>query len=269
MMREKGNKSFMNLSKEECLVVSKETFRNAKNKHSDALILAKNNSYGMATSTLMLSLEENMKAVILFLDGNGFEFRKRVKGIKYLFVNHKLRYPLGLILSGFNIFGKDLIGFIVRIASTPSLIKDFSINEKEWEGLALNYISEKINQLSEEIIWFSNADYLRQDGMYVDYDNVLKTPLSIDKEDFNNILTRVSGISEFIDKFLSIFGQSNESTDAELKTQVKKLQKQLISEKGYDKIGMIVTKMNGKGNNLYIDILKNLQEFKKDINDDF
>ncbi|MEM7485056.1 MAG: hypothetical protein AAF348_07590, partial [Bacteroidota bacterium] len=127
---------------------------------------------------------------------------------------------------------------------------------------------EKINQLNEEIIWFSNAEYLRQDGMYVDYDNVIKTPLSIDKEDFNDILTRVSGISEFIDQFLPIFGQSNESTDTELKMQVKKLQKQLISEKGYDKIGMIVSKMNGKGNNPFIDISKNLQEFKKNIDDD-
>jgi AbiV family abortive infection protein len=267
MIRDKGNKSFMNLSKKECLEVAIETFRNAENKHSDALILAKNNSYGMAISALILSLEENIKAVILFLDGNGFEFRKRVKGVKNLFVNHKLRYPLGFVLSGFNIFGKDLIGFISKIVSNPSIIKGFNINEREWESLALNYILEKINQLDEERIWFSNAEYLRQDGMYVDYDNIIKTPLSIDKKDFNDILVRVSGISEFIDGFLPIFDQSYEGdAAAEFKIEVKKLQKQLVSENGYDKIGKIVSKINERGNDPFIDISKNLQEFKKDIN---
>ncbi|MGG8494926.1 AbiV family abortive infection protein [Tenacibaculum sp. TC6] len=230
MMRKKdGNKSFMNLSKEECLEVAKEIFHNAKSKYRDALILADNNSYGMATSTLILSLEENMKAVILFLDGNGFEFRKRIKGINNLFINHKLRYPLGFVISSFNIFGDDLKGFTAKIVSNPSIIKDFNINEKEWEGPVLKYISEKINQLEEEITWYSNAEYLRQDGMYVDYDKVIRTPLSVDKEYFNDILTRVRRIREFIDEFLPIFGQSNESIDTELKMQVKKLQKQLRS----------------------------------------
>lgn len=269
MIRKNGSKSFMNLSKKECLIVSKEIFSNAEKKHSDALILAKNNSYGMATSSLILSLEENTKAVILFLDGNGFEFRKRVKGIKNLFINHKLRYPLGLVLSGFNIFGKDLINFINKIALNPTIIKGFNINEKEWESLALKYTLKKINQLNEEIIWFSNAEYLRQDGMYVDYDNEIKTPLSIDKKDFNDILIRVSAISEFIVKFLPIFDESIEDDDVGLKKQVKKLQKQLIIENGYDKIGIIVSKINGRGNNPFIDMSKNLQEFKKGIDDDF
>ncbi len=269
MIRENGSKSFMNLSKKECLIVSKEIFRNAEKKHSDGLILAKNNSYGMAISSLILSLEENMKAVILFLDGNGFEFRKRVKGIKNLFINHKLRYPMGLVLSGFNIFGKDLIDFINKIALNPTIIKGFNINETEWESLALKYILKKINQLNEEIIWFSNAEYLRQDGMYVDYDNVIKTPLSIDEKDFNDILIRVNSISEFIVKFLPIFDESIKDDDVKLKNQVKKLQKQLIIENGYDQIGIIVSKINERRNNPFIDISKNLQELKKDIDDDF
>ena len=266
MIRGKGNKSFMNLSKKEFIEVAIETFRNAENKHNDALILAKNSSYGMAISALILSLEENMKAVILFLDGNGFELTKRVKGVKNLFVNHKLRYPLGFVLSGFNIFGNDLIIFISKIVLNPSMVKDFNINEKEWESLALNYILEKINQLDEEIIWFSNAEYLRQDGMYVDYDNIMKTPLSVDREDFNDVLVRVSRIREFINKFLPIFDQSYEGDDAaEFKIEVKKLQKKLVSEKGYDKIGEIVSKINERGNNPFIEISKNLQKFKKDI----
>ncbi|UOB17512.1 AbiV family abortive infection protein [Abyssalbus ytuae] len=269
MVREKGNKSFMNLSKKECLKVAKETFRNADSMYNDGVHLAKNDSFGRATSLLILSMEENMKALILYLDGNGFEFRSRVKGIKSLFNNHKLRYPLALVLSGFNIFGKDIKEIITKIKTNPTEIQAYMRSKNKWESLAKVYLLKKIKQFISEILWFSNAEYLRQEGMYVDYDIVMKTPLDINKQDYQDVYYRINGMREFIVDFLPIFDERNEEGDLELKAHLIKLQKELISEKGYERIGELLSKFNNKKLNPLEALLENVQELETDLTEDF
>lgn len=266
MSKPKGNKNFMSLSKKECLEVAKETFRNSDGMYNDGVALAKINSFGRATSLLILSMEENMKAVILYLDGNGFQFRPKVKGIQNLFINHKLRYPLALVLSGFNIFRKDLREFIFKIKDNPAVIKDFDKNKKKWEDLAKGYFIEKVKQFIAEIKWFSSAEYLRQEGMYVDYDDVLKTPLDIDEQDYNEVYVRVSAIKEFTTDFLTAFDEKGEE---EFKRQLKELQKQFITGQWYEKIGGVISKFNTKDTNPLLALLSNVQEFESEMLEDF
>lgn len=269
MSKPKGNKNFMSLSKKECLEVAKETFRNSDGMYNDGVALAKINSFGRATSLLILSMEENMKAVILYLDGNGFQFRPKVKGIQNLFINHKLRYPLALVLSGFNIFRKDLREFIFKIKDNPAVIKDFDKNKEKWEGLAKGYFIEKVKQFIAEITWFSSAEYLRQEGMYVDYDDVLKTPLDINEQDYNEVYVRVSAMREFTADFLTAFDDRGEEGEEELKKQLKELQKQFITEQWYDKISGVISKFNSKDANPLLALLSNVQEFESEMLEDF
>ncbi len=90
----------MSISKRDCIAASVLVLENAQSLKRDAELLAENNSYGRAISLLIHSLEEEIKSLVLFLDGHGFQFRKRVKGINGFFVNHNLRYALSMIFFG-------------------------------------------------------------------------------------------------------------------------------------------------------------------------
>ncbi len=104
MSKFKGQKSFIVLTNAECIDAFNSLMDNANSLYNDAKSLASNCSYGHATSLLIQSSEEAMKAFILFLDGNGFQFRKRVSGINNLFLNHKLRYGFAVLLLVLYIF---------------------------------------------------------------------------------------------------------------------------------------------------------------------
>jgi len=104
----------MTLSQKECLTASNYLLENAESLYNDAQLLAKNKSYGRAISMLIHSTEETMKAFILFIDGNGFQFRKSTNGINNLFVNHSLRYGLAMVLSVLHIFSEDLKILLTR-----------------------------------------------------------------------------------------------------------------------------------------------------------
>jgi len=115
MSKLKGEKNFMNLNASKCMEAYKCLMDNAERLYNDAYSLANLNSYGHATSSLIHSLEEYMKAFIIFLDGKGFLFRNRVKGIENLFVNHKLRYALALVITLFAVLIDDFKKLVPRI----------------------------------------------------------------------------------------------------------------------------------------------------------
>ncbi len=59
--------------------------------NSAKLTIAENNDYGSAISLLIISNEEAVKALMLFLEGNDFRLRN-IPGFTNLFENHRLRY---------------------------------------------------------------------------------------------------------------------------------------------------------------------------------
>jgi AbiV family abortive infection protein len=158
----------MNLSKKECLLVSQDCIANSNSKHSDAITLASSGSYGNATSQLMLSLEEMMKAIVLNLDGNGFEFRNRVKGIGNLFENHRLRYFLAFTLSVMNVFGQDLKKLLIKTINSPEEFLNLKMEDPGLQHRLTLWVIVKMEFIQKEIVWFSNADLYRQDGFYVE-----------------------------------------------------------------------------------------------------
>jgi AbiV family abortive infection protein len=232
----KGNKNHMGLSNTECVSTAKQTMMNANALYFDAILLANNGSYGRANSLLIHSTEETMKALILMLDGNGFRFRKEVRGINNLFINHKLRYGLAMFFSILSIFTEDLRSFILEIKRDPLHIIDFIKNKEQREAIILQYAQKKIKIVSREVQWFARAEYLRQDGLYVDYVDEVKTPLQFTKQDFEDVLLRIDGMRNFVLFFI----EGIESKEEIYVTAIEDLKQKFLDQNWYEKISRLI-----------------------------
>jgi AbiV family abortive infection protein len=261
MPKPKGNKNFMTLSQKECLTASTHLLENAEGLYNDAQLLAKNKSYGRATSMLIHSTEETMKAFILFLDGNGFQFRKNTNGINNLFVNHSLRYGLAMVLSVLHIFSEDLKYFLQRVRNEPNKLMSLSKDKAALESKFLEYFKEKIKIVLLEVIWFSKAEFLRQEGFYVDYVDKIKTPLEIDENEYNEVLVRINGMRSFV---LSLI-ESFESDDEEFNKHLEKLKKQFLKEGWYQKIGGLIEMFRDRKTNPLENLSVAINEFSNEI----
>ncbi len=263
MKRKGGNKNIMTLSKEECLIVYKQYLANADSKFNDAITLSNSGSFGSATSHLIISLEETMKAVVLYLDGNGFEFRSRVRGIKNLFENHQLRYFLAIILSVFNIFIQDFMVFIKRIRKDHKEILKLKPDDKNVQKQLMSYVQEKIKNIIGEIAWFSKADLYRQDGFYVDYVDEVKTPLSVNEEEFSQVKIRVENLRKIASEFLLSFT----SEDKEITEHIQELKKQFIREGWYEGLSKLIDKTKDSNTNPFEILASSLSEFESELNE--
>lgn len=261
MPKPKGNKNFMTISRKECLTASTHLLENAECLYNDAQLLAKNNSFGRATSMLIHSTEETMKAFILFLDGNGFQFRKNTNGINNLFVNHSLRYGLAMVLSVLHIFSEDLKHFLQRVRNEPGKLIYLSKDRATIERKFLEYLKEKLKIVLFEVIWFSKAEFLRQDGFYVDYVDKIKTPLEIDENEYNEVLIRINGMRSFV---LSLI-ESFKSDDEEFNTQLEKLKKQFLKDGWYQKIGGLIAMFRDRKTNPLENLSIAINEFSNEI----
>lgn len=262
MSKPKGNKNFMSLSNSECKLAYEFLMKNANALYNDAKLLASNGSYGPATSMLIHSTEETMKAFVLFLDSNGFDFRRRVKGIKNLFDNHKLRYGLAMFLSILYILSEDIKTFFLDIKSNPKNFHELIKNKEQIGTVLLEYIRKKIIVIIQEVIWFSNAEFLRQKGFYVDYVDEIKTPLQISNVDFENVLIRIDGMRSFVSNFVLSF----ESSDVLLTHEIDKLKLRFIEEKWYENIGKLIEIYKDRETNPLDVLSKKLNEFKDELN---
>ena len=261
MKKSKGNKSFMMLTKKECIEASIIIQSNADNLYNDAKILANNKSYGHATSLLIHSTEESMKAFILFLDGNGFQFRNRVDGISNLFVNHKLRYGLAMLLSILHIFSEDIKQLIPKIVNSTKLTFDFVKDKEQLGDLLLKYIQTRIKTVILEVSWFSKAEFFRQDGFYVDYIDEIKTPLQIKETDFKAVLLRIDGLRSFLHDYIKSF----DTNDKKILKGIENLKEQFISENWYEKIAKVIELFKDKKKNPLSDLSLILSDFSKSL----
>lgn len=261
MPKPTGDKNFMVLSKTECLNASKHLLENAESLYNDAVLLAGNNSYGRATSMLIHSTEETMKALILFLDSKGFQFRNKVSGINNLFVNHSLRYGLAMIVSVLHVFSEDLNKFLQNVRNDPQSIIELHKNKKVLENKFFEYFKNKIKIVLQEVIWFSKAEFLRQDGFYVDYVNEIKTPLNINKKDYEDVLLRIDGMRTFVTGLIDSFN----SEDELFIEQTEELKSQFINETWYGHLGKLIDKFKNKKINPLEDLSTVINEFSDEI----
>jgi len=116
----KNIKRYQNISRQECGKVYLEILENAYQHYDNANILAtKKNNFGYPISFMILGLEEEIKALVIFLDSKGFNFRQ-TPGLKGVFNNHELRYAVSFIIFAFNLFADDFSR--IKMVSASHLI---------------------------------------------------------------------------------------------------------------------------------------------------
>lgn len=261
MPRPKGNKNFMTLSQKECLTTSKRSLENAEGSYRDALLLAKNKSYGRAISILIISSEETMKAFILFLDGNGFQFRKNVKGINNLFVNHSLRYALAFVLSVLQIFSDDLDYFLQKARNDQKKLISLSKDKEALSIKIMEYFKRKVENIRQEVNWFSDLGYLREEGFYVDFVDEIKTPMQIDEKKYNDVLIRLNNMRTFMSTLIDSIEEDNES----LNNYLEQLKKRFLNEDWYQKIGELIQMFRDRKTNPFQELSNFIDEVLSEI----
>lgn len=97
--------TFINLSKEKSKDLHLDIFKNAKHLKRDSSILADvNKSYSSASSLLILSSEEVIKAILVLLHSHGYRVYL-LKDAKGFFKNHEIRHSLQMLIeTGMSLF---------------------------------------------------------------------------------------------------------------------------------------------------------------------
>lgn len=182
-------KRFINLSPGESTDLDKVIYKNALQLKKDALLLASvGKSYARATSLLILSSEEIIKATLVFLHSKNYKVYE-LHGAKRFFSDHKIRHHIAQFMEMGNAFlvainkwdkgkrkrkkiGSNLINLIYLIdAGLPILKSKSNIH--------------KIQQF----------DLLKNQGLYVDFMNDISIPQEIVTEghfqETKNLITRI------------------------------------------------------------------------------
>ncbi|HJV19176.1 MAG TPA: AbiV family abortive infection protein [Sediminibacterium sp.] len=220
----------------ECISASAAIMISADQKWESGRTLAEKGDFGCATSLAIVSLEEQIKALLLLVDGQGFQFRK-IKGMHAFFQNHSIRYIIAYYIFVMAVFGEDFFRFIYRLRDNPDHMKEMvSLYQTDKEVMHKKmdrYMMRKIIQLSNEMEWFSRIDIFRQDGFYSDYDVELKTPLIITKEQYIETMERLIRVRFAANEMMRALS----NPEKEFSDELEKMQQKLVQDEMYSKIG--------------------------------
>lgn len=192
-----ASKTFMTLSKKECLTHYRKVLETSDSNWKSGLILAKEQQYGNAMSMAIISSEELVKALIILLDGRGFEFRS-VQGMDALFANHQIRYVILYVMLAVSLSTDEMKEYLGKLKADPvagfSFVNQITTNDPTALNKLQGYGLELLARLGREFEWFAKVDVYRQQGFYSDYDEQLKTPIEIDSTTYQEALTRLEKV---------------------------------------------------------------------------
>jgi len=167
-------------------------YRNARNLKGNAeLIVSSRESYGCATSLLVLSLEETVKAILVKLHSEGLKIYKLEDSRKF-FRDHRIRHKIAQMIE----LGDGLIESSMHYRSNKTS-KKFKNN---FLGSLLNAaVSSK--PFLQSLIRFDKLekfDEYKQSGFYVDYKNGLLQPNEeISENEYNTVYEALDRTTRF------------------------------------------------------------------------
>jgi AbiV family abortive infection protein len=192
-----ANKTFITMSKKDCLVYYKEVLQTSESNWKSSLLLAEAGQFGNAMSMAIISSEELVKALIILFDGKGFEFR-RVRGMDALFANHQIRYVIQYAMLAINIFMEDFKTYFLKFSEDPvkgmAFFNGLQAKDINMVSQVEKYGLEIFQRLATEFQWFSMVDIYRQQGFYSDYEDQLKTPIKIDADTYQQAFSRLEKV---------------------------------------------------------------------------
>lgn len=202
--------TFINLSKEKSKCLHFHIFENAKQLKFDSAILAHaNKSYSSASSLLILSSEEIIKAILVLLHANGYRVYL-LKDAKGFFKNHEIRHSLQMLIET----GMSLFETIDKWENRK-IKKQIPNTKKKWLNNTLQFLSDAAFVLSNvstamnRIEGIKKLNDLKNAGFYVDYKNEILIPKKIVvKENYDSILETSNRLIIFYKQLRILFHPS-------------------------------------------------------------
>lgn len=176
--------TFINLSAIQSKGIDEAIFKNAKQLKKDALLIAANNkSYSSATSLLILSSEEVIKAILVLLHSQEYKVYQ-IKDARKFFTDHKVRHEVATILEFLNGIAAGLMTIdqkkeVLEVASSNN--DSFLTNLKNSLNSVKDFL-EPISNSLERIKAVQGFDALKNKGLYVDYKDQLIIPQTAIKQ---------------------------------------------------------------------------------------
>ncbi len=191
------DKSFVTISRKECQSRYKEIITVSDKHWETSQKMAEAENYGLAMILLIASIEELVKALIIFFDANGFDLRK-VKGMNKFFKDHQIRYFIAYIMFIMNIvideFKKIIIQYYNRPEDLMQLVKQAKSDETFFEKHLKFYLLRKLILVKKELEWFEKIDLSRQQSLYSDYQGKFSSPVTIGKADYDEALAKLEKV---------------------------------------------------------------------------
>lgn len=226
-----SNSSFFNVPRDKLLNYYPEIVANSKRQFGAADNLALNGDYGMAMSHLLISTEEMVKALIVVMDAQGFDFRK-VKGMDIFFRNHEVRFFISFLTFVLTLFADDGMKILREFRDNPNKTKELSTlldNKPEIMKKMQSYLIRKLVVIRNELGWFSKAEAFRQNGFYVDAKGNLISPLLFTRDDFDQTKLRIEKINKAIQGTIEAYL----TDDEKLKIEIENTKATFHTEKFY------------------------------------
>ncbi len=167
-------------------------YENSDNLFKSALALRRNRKYSVATSILILSLEELVKASTLFnILLSDDEVKETFRDIFESNDLHKSRHGFALFMNEYlkTLNLKKLIKADIQF-DTPQDLSTFLQSKVNFDKIFKNVDKEK-KTLNN---WFSHANDRKNNGLYVAYNNKWFTPNRINQKEFEKALKETKKI---------------------------------------------------------------------------
>lgn len=184
--------TFFNLSSKQAKGLDRPVFTNAEELYQNAKILAEHNSHGTASSLLILSLEETIKAIIIKLHSEGLKVY-RIDGVQKFVKDHRIRHQIAQFIE----IGSGLLEAYedwMEAKHKPPRFKYKWLNDAANvfnAGIKFTPSLGRINKLE-------SFDDLKNQGLYSEYKDGLKLPSNIiEEKEFAEVLSIVDRIRNF------------------------------------------------------------------------
>lgn len=221
--------TFLNLPPRKSIGIDTSIYKNALQLKKDAFHLAEyRKSYNSATSLLILSSEEVIKATLVLLHSKGCEVYK-IEGAKRFFTNHKIRHQIAQLIE----MGAGFIDSLKKWEEVQEKEKFINTKYKLLNTIVNGFMdfAEAIQPFStsiERIEFIEKFDDMKNQGLYVDYKDGLINPKdSIDKELYIKTKELSNRISRFYKGIKIIYHPSLKNHLSE--KEIKKYQSDLKS----------------------------------------
>lgn len=170
-------KAFIDLSPEESEDLDLAIYKNALQLRKDAQFLANGrNSYSSANSLLILSSEEVIKAILVFLHSKNFTVYG-LEGSKKFFLDHKIRHHISQMIVLGMAFLKSKENWRVEKSKQSDFKGKRSLAAKVFHGMiGFALAGQPILRSKKSVDDIQQFNLLKNQGLYVDYRNVLASP---------------------------------------------------------------------------------------------